>query len=273
MYTASEPLNVRDSTGATALHAAVRHGQIECAKFLATTGNIDVLARDHVGGTPAHHAAYHGQLESLQWLFEHSNKSLDVVSPAATDGGTPLHFAAAMGWLGCLQWLVKICGNADIRDGKGTTPLYFAAQEGHTDCVRWLTGKARANPMAQAEDGMCASHAAAQAGRLECLRFLLMRCSVRASSLRDGVRVCLWNAVTPLFPFTFSLSLPPSSRFVLKCWWLCLGCLRTRTLVRACVCVSVSLFMCLCVYLFMCMCSSGAFDHERVAHTLKQHRA
>eukprot|EP00729_Bicosta_minor_P023682 gene23682-33533_t len=186
LYTASEPLNVRDSTGATALHAAVRHGQIECAKFLATTGNIDVLARDHVGGTPAHHAAYHGQLESLQWLFEHSNKSLDVVSPAATDGGTPLHFAAAMGWLGCLQWLVKICGNADIRDGKGTTPLYFAAQEGHTDCVRWLTGKARANPMAQAEDGMCASHAAAQAGRLECLRFLLMRCSVRASSLRDG---------------------------------------------------------------------------------------
>ena len=132
LYTASEPLNVRDSTGATALHAAVRHGRIECAKFLATTGNIDVLSRDNVGGTPAHHAAYHGQLDSLQWLYEHANKSVDVVSPAATDGGTPLHFAAAMGWLGCLKWLVAICGNADIRDGKGTTPLYFAAQEGHT---------------------------------------------------------------------------------------------------------------------------------------------
>jgi ankyrin repeat protein len=119
LHTACESLDARDSTGATALHAALRHGKIECAKFLVETAHISVLVRDNVGGTPAHHAAYHGQVTSLRWLHSFAETEPEVLSAAASDGGTPVHFAAAMGWLECLQFLVGKCGNPDIQDGKG----------------------------------------------------------------------------------------------------------------------------------------------------------
>jgi len=74
----------------------------------------------------------------------------------------------------------------DPRDANGTTPLYFAAQEGHLDCVKWLTLHARADILCKADDGMCSAHAAAQAGKVNVLRFLLMKCTTRVSKLRDG---------------------------------------------------------------------------------------
>lgn len=177
-------VGVKDSTGATALHAAVRAGHLDIAKYLVEHAGFNVFVADDVGGTPAHHASYHGQLQCLKWLVEYSGGRAAQIS--AIDGGTPLHFCTARGHLPCIQYLVEEAKvDVNERDNNGAVPMYFAAQEGHVEVIRFLL-QHNADPLAKARDGMCAIHAAAQGGRVECLKLLIPITGPRSAKLRDN---------------------------------------------------------------------------------------
>ncbi|EGD79745.1 hypothetical protein PTSG_13093 [Salpingoeca rosetta] len=168
-------VGVKDDTGATPLHAAVGNGHLECAMWLADRTGADLHARDGTGSMPVHHAAYHGRLPCLKWLVKETHK--EAATANSSDGGTPVHFAAAKGNLECLKYLCSDeCGaNPNDVDDNGATPLYFAAQEGRSACVRWLIERG-VSSYEQAHDGMCAVHAAAQAGQADTLQLILSTC-------------------------------------------------------------------------------------------------
>lgn len=173
-----------DSTGATPLHAAVRTGNLEIAQYLVERAGMNIYAADHVGGTPAHHAAYNGQVEALKWLVEYTGGRAAQIS--AIDGGTPLHFCTARGHLDCIKYLVeKAKVDVNERDNNGAVPMYFAAQEGYLAVAQFLY-KHGGDPLAKAGDGMCAIHAAAQAGRADVLKFLLPLAGSGSAKLKDN---------------------------------------------------------------------------------------
>lgn len=178
-------LACQDHFGTMPLHAAAKFGHVQCAKFLIDRAGSDFAARDNSGLTAAHHAAFQGHLPLLKIL--HSYSLGECVNDSSATGATPLHVAAAAGQLACIRWLcsAEVGVSPNELDANELSPLYFAAQEGHLDCVDWLVRRGGCSPVARGTDGMCAVHAAAQAGKLICLGFMLKHSPAKAAQIRD----------------------------------------------------------------------------------------
>jgi hypothetical protein len=127
---------VRDSDGATLLHAAARRGDSDILRAVLACGAVDLNARSKTGGTALMIAAQSGGEEAVRLLLEHGASAQVAVE---TTGVTALMLAAQEGHLKTLRLLCEE-GGADVRDetSRGISALEMAARRGHLECGRLL---------------------------------------------------------------------------------------------------------------------------------------
>lgn len=82
-------LNARDSSGSSPLHEAIKHGNLDAAKYIVSLG-ADIELVDNVGQTILHVATLTGNVEAVEYILEHN---LINVNCEASFGITPLMIA------------------------------------------------------------------------------------------------------------------------------------------------------------------------------------
>jgi hypothetical protein len=130
-------INWQDSKmeGVTALHEAVRKGNIEIVRYLLQKES-DIHLKNYNGLSPLHVAAYCGENEIVRALIA---AGADV-NAKAKDNITPLHTAASMGHADTVELLINSGAKAHARSSKdGSTPEDFATREGHQDVSDFLS--------------------------------------------------------------------------------------------------------------------------------------
>jgi ankyrin repeat protein len=154
-------VNLRDASGATALHAAAWHGQIEALRRLLAHKADPALA-DDLGQTALDLALSAGHEQVVEIL----------AAGQAAYGATGLHRAAAAGSLTLLKTLLATGQDASAADDSGRTPLHLAASRGHLQVVHaLLAAKAKIN--SPDKSGLTPLHAAVRANHADCAAALL----------------------------------------------------------------------------------------------------
>jgi ankyrin repeat protein len=154
--------------GRTALHWAVRNGNVEIVDILIK-GGADLNKGDQAGKTALSHAAESGKVDLTRKLIE----SGADVNKRDLVGGNSVLWAAGLGNADTLAIVVEAGGNVDVKDINGLTPLQWAAQTGKTDSMKILIdGGADVN----ATDGLNGESVlmrAARSGKTESINLLL----------------------------------------------------------------------------------------------------
>jgi ankyrin repeat protein len=154
--------------GRTALHWAVRNGNIEIVDILIK-GGADINKGDQAGKTALSHAAESGKVDLTRKLID----SGADVNKRDLVGGNSVLWAAGLGNAETLAIVVEAGGNVDVKDINGLTPLQWAAQTGKTDSMKILIdGGADVN----ATDGLNGESVlmrAARSGKIESINLLL----------------------------------------------------------------------------------------------------
>ena len=159
IFLLTDPLNLPDDKGRTALMLAAQNQQVGAIRLLTTftlrkpkTRQLDqqkviseifrrVNRTDKMGRTAVHQTAVNGQIEGLKVLWE-AGAAMDT---ADCFGRQAMHMAAASGQV---ETLAEICQaldstlldvpSADViapMDKRGFTPLHMAAYWNHPHCV------------------------------------------------------------------------------------------------------------------------------------------
>lgn len=161
-------VNLRGTHG-TALHSAIRVGNLELAEALFKAGG-QLNATDDSSTTPLHLAVQTKNINCVEWLL---GKGCDVNPVDATWGRTPLHWAAhftnteilkllilfgadlnVLDKNGCAPWTLAVTNknlqtldvlfseqSVNVRDAKMKMPLHWACRSGFTDGVDFLLKK------------------------------------------------------------------------------------------------------------------------------------
>jgi len=128
-------IDLKNNSGATALHEAYKEGRLEIVSQLITLG-AKVNEQDAKGNTPLHLAAPAAKHEAALALLLENN-----ADPNLRDehGETPLHVMIALGRPAKLTELL-LAANADVRvrNIKGMTPLYMAVENKRADLIPML---------------------------------------------------------------------------------------------------------------------------------------
>ena len=129
-------VNAAQGDGMTALHWAVRHGDIELGRTIVYAGG-DVHAGTRIGRyTPLHMAARSGDVGFVILLL---GANADPNETTINSGATPLHLAAASGDPGVLTALIQAGATVDAKESAwGQTPLIFAAANNRVEAIRVL---------------------------------------------------------------------------------------------------------------------------------------
>ena len=103
-------INYSNHEGYTVLHTTLLCGEVEIAKALIATGNIDVNVKTNV---------------------------TNIHTPDK-NGVTTIHIAAKNGYAPIVDMLIKYKANINVRCNGGVTPIYLAAKNGHHEVVTTL---------------------------------------------------------------------------------------------------------------------------------------
>ena len=189
--------------GQTALHLAVKNGNLDVVKYIAMKVTVEDLNRlNSELNTPLMYAAYFGRLNIAKYLVD--EKQVDA-SYHDTDRNIVLNMAAQGGNLNLLKYFVDhkgytvkkgnqklllsaaLGGNVDLlkyliykknltkigTDAKGDTGLHKAALMGRLGVVQFFTDTLRYKVDAQNFEDSTPAHSAAEGGRLFTLRYLV----------------------------------------------------------------------------------------------------
>ena len=148
----------RERNGDTALHVAVRYGQLDTIKFLLKNG-ADINAQNMYGGKPIHKALRWGHDSVVQLL---AKKGADV-SILQQFGDTKLHRAARNGHPEIVKLHIDNGDEINKTNLFGDTALHRAAWNGHLEIVKCLLEHG-ADPSIQNNDGDTAWSLALQHG-------------------------------------------------------------------------------------------------------------
>jgi ankyrin repeat protein len=113
---ANADVNVRDQSGETPLHNAVKFSSPEILQTLLNSG-ADVLVKGKLGMTPLHTAVYFGRIKGTQILLN-AGSEVDVLNQY---GETLLHTARDPE---IVQLLLDAGADVNARDRSGATPLH-----------------------------------------------------------------------------------------------------------------------------------------------------
>eukprot|EP00042_Codosiga_hollandica_P026955 m.130385 g.130385 ORF g.130385 m.130385 type:complete len:344 (+) comp52345_c0_seq10:26-1057(+) len=177
-------LNLRDSTGCTALHSAVTAGHASIVRVLVAAG-ADIWAKDSIGRCILHAAAQAGDggvffttsSEQAEETLLHLIELMGLAGVNAEDNArsTPLHLAASENHPGSVRLLLKHGAIVDAVNTHGRTPLILAATFSRAQAVALLLD-AGANPLISDAQGHTALHLA----RREDIRQLLTASQAQA---------------------------------------------------------------------------------------------
>jgi ankyrin repeat protein len=82
-----------------------------------------------------HNAAQRGHTSVVQYLVEQQGVDMNTVDPENT---TPAFFASFFGHEKTLQYLIDILADINMKDEDGRSPLWVAAQRGRLQCLKAL---------------------------------------------------------------------------------------------------------------------------------------
>ena len=127
VYGFGSNLKEKDTNGATALHIAVRKGDIDLVKRLLSFPEVPLNATEDpkIGGFTALHAAcQEGKVELVQLLLNAgANPNIKSTSPL---GESPLHICCKHDQSECAKALLAGGALADCRDAFGHNPSFWA---------------------------------------------------------------------------------------------------------------------------------------------------
>jgi ankyrin repeat protein len=120
-----------------ALNKAAYEGDEELVKKIIAT-KPDPDARDSSGGTALHAAMFQKNIKIVKLLLDYG---LDVNAIGPKNGYTPLHDAVWGNNPEAAKLLMERRAKTDIKNKEGQTPLEKAQSEGKTALVKVLQGK------------------------------------------------------------------------------------------------------------------------------------
>tara|TARA_B110000208_G_C11437758_1_gene309633 strand:+ start:23 stop:571 length:549 start_codon:yes stop_codon:yes gene_type:complete len=134
--TSTLSIDIQNENGATALHWACHHGNLEMVDTLVTSG-ADLNLPNNVGYTPLHHSVMGQHTAVAIYLIragaEVNAKTLDASS-------TALHYAAWKGMLEVVEELVNAGADMIATDAHGHRAISIASGSGHR-AVREFLGR------------------------------------------------------------------------------------------------------------------------------------
>jgi len=177
--------DARNSSGATPLHFAVKHGYISVTEALLRAA-ANPLATTSTGLTVAHVAASAGLTDLLHLLLSAAPALARVA--CESNGRTALHAAALKGEAEAARQLLEAGADVNAAAGDGQTALHMAVSDGQAEVLAVLLGAPGLDPALPDEVGLAPLHYAAQRGRVEVTRQLL-EAGADARALANGVSV------------------------------------------------------------------------------------
>nr|XP_019962681.1 PREDICTED: ankyrin repeat domain-containing protein 39 [Paralichthys olivaceus] len=141
--------------------SAAMDGDLERVKSLIQKGT-DINLRDSSGYTALHYASRSGHFAVCKFLLENGA----CASPQTPGGATPLHRSAYCGHLDVVRLLLHHRSNPTLCDDDGASPLHKAAEQGHEEVCRLLVENCPAL-CSQKNKRLQLSHQLAQQGDLQ----------------------------------------------------------------------------------------------------------
>jgi len=148
-----ESVRAKDLDGATALHLAVRAGNLPIVDYLLAHG-AEVNAVDQEQLTPLHYAVNAAKPELVRFLISKganvNAKNLDLLKlnelmkmpgTPTTANSTPLHEAIAQGLNDVAAVQISRATDVNVRNAQGKTPLFLATEKGSLYLVQLLLQK------------------------------------------------------------------------------------------------------------------------------------
>ncbi|KAG9435183.1 KN motif and ankyrin repeat domain-containing protein 3 isoform X1 [Apis mellifera carnica] len=158
-------VNMTDSSGNTAMHYAVSHGNFDVVSILLDSKVCDINKANVAGYTAVMLAALAEVRNSTHASVANKLFQLaDVNIRAKLHGQTALMLAVSHGRKDMTQLLLDAGAAVNIQDEDGSTALMCAAEHGHTDIVRLLLAHPDCDPSIVDIDGSSALKIALEAG-------------------------------------------------------------------------------------------------------------
>jgi len=130
-------LNLRESRGYTALHAACDRSKSEALMEFLVKHGADLNGRGDMGESILHHAAAGGNLNGINFAIRHG---IDV-NDRDLEGATPLAYAALCDDIEPLEYLLSNGANINAKRTDGQTILHRAVQYRKTACLKFAIEK------------------------------------------------------------------------------------------------------------------------------------
>ena len=158
-------VNMTDTSGNTAMHYAVSHGNFDVVSILLDSKVCDINKANVAGYTAVMLAALAEVRNSTHASVANRLFQLaDVNIRAKLHGQTALMLAVSHGRKDMTQLLLDAGAAVNIQDEDGSTALMCAAEHGHTDIVRLLLAHPDCDPSIIDVDGSSALKIALEAG-------------------------------------------------------------------------------------------------------------
>lgn len=158
-------VNMTDSSGNTAMHYAVSHGNFDVVSILLDSKVCDINKANVAGYTAVMLAALAEVKSSTHASVANRLFQLaDVNIRAKLHGQTALMLAVSHGRKDMTRLLLDAGAAVNIQDEDGSTALMCAAEHGHTDIVRMLLAHPDCDPAIVDIDGSSALKIALEAG-------------------------------------------------------------------------------------------------------------
>lgn len=164
-------VNSKDDVGRTALHLAVKSGNLVAVQqLISATADIELV--DESDRTPLHYAAQAENLDVLEALIS-AKADLNARDLWLR---SPLHLAVSRGDLATTRHLVSAVARI-LRDFRGQTVLHIAAINGHEDIISTLLHNGTTEDIVFQKDrkGRTALHLASEHGHAEIVKKILQR--------------------------------------------------------------------------------------------------
>ncbi|XP_011407982.1 PREDICTED: serine/threonine-protein phosphatase 6 regulatory ankyrin repeat subunit B-like [Amphimedon queenslandica] len=177
-----ELVDMADSNGNTALHAACSQGHPDIVSTIAgayKSLNIDIYSINEKRQTPLHLAAANGHVNTVVCLLSATTGTRNhekLLGAVDGDGCSPLHLACQNGHYRMTLYLSEVYpANVYSVNNNEEGLLHGAAESGNKDLIEFLVESHGLDPESQDKDGVTCLHIIAKQGDKKIYKYLVPR--------------------------------------------------------------------------------------------------